>query len=281
MSVRALPLLLASATLIVAGCGTSGTPLTRPIEVLYYVSGGTDLEFEFFETGDPYDCGTNTEGIQSPNANHQFGNRVFLTPHLFVLENVRQPVRAAIFNRDTQPIRVDLYFGTNPQQSNVTINPGECRTVSQPGVFPVATPLIGPTPTALAFPPPNARGPEVRVEVCSPQPTPPIGLTTPCVNPTTGDLPPADRNIAYFATIGDIVASNITNCVLPPILDACRSPATFFFENPQDQVDAVFSVNPGQNPGGQPTAEVRAEMYVDGTRIDSSAGVDPVVSADL
>jgi hypothetical protein len=286
MSVRALPAALTLALLAASGCGTSGDATTRPIETLLYVSGGPGLQFGFAADPDPTACGSNATGIQSPNADHQFDNRIFVTPHLFVLENDRQPVRAAIVNLDDAPIRVDLYLGQTPQQSNVVVNPGECRTVAQTGAFPPTPARLpdvtpAPTPTAVTFPEPDNRGPEVRVEICSPQPTPPVGLTTPCISSSPGGLPPADRNISYFATIGDIEASDITNCILPPILDACRSPSTFFIEQPQQQVDAVLSVNPGQNPDGQPTAEVRAELYVNDRRVDSAAGTGPIVGTNF
>ncbi len=264
----------ALALLASTGCGTSNNTTPRPIEVLYYVSGGTGLQFTFEDQPNPEACGSNATGIQSANADHQFGDRVFLTPHLFVLENDRQPVRAAIRNTDlTQPITVDLYLGLNPQGPAVVINPGECRTIAQTGQFP-PEPSPGPiraTPTAVTFPTPNARGPEVQVEICSPT----TGLLTSCLDST------ADRFIGFFASIGDIKATNLTNCLLQPILDACRSPATFFVEQPQDQIDAVISVNPGQNPGGQPVAEVRAELYINGQRVDSQAGTDPIVSANF
>ncbi len=249
-----------------ASCGTSGSITPRPVETLIYVSGGPSLNFGFPATADPDACGSDGTGIQSPNANHQFPDRVFQTPHLFVLENIRQPVRAVIQNLDSAPIRVDIYLGQIPQNSNVIINPGECQAVVTNAALPLPTPI----------PTPGSFGAEIRVEVCAT-----IPLTTRCV-PAPGMPPPLDRNLAYFATIGDVAASNITNCILSPILDACRSPSTFFLENPKDQVDAVMSVNPGQNPGGTvPTAAVRLELYVNGRNEDNDAGVEPVVTKTL
>jgi hypothetical protein len=243
-----------------AACGTSGDgQQERPIEALYYVSGAVGTQFAFVETADPANCGSPGTGIQSTNSDHQFGDRVFATPHLFVLENNRQPIRAVFRNLDTVPITVNFYLGMTPQVSNVVIQPGECETVATPGGD-------GNIQQTL-------RGPKVQVEICSPDN--PIDLRTSCLE-TSGD-----RSISFFATIGDIRASNITNCLLPPILDACRTPATMFVESPQDQVDAIMSVNPGQNPGGQPTAEVRLEMYLNGNFKQFMAGTNPVVSADL
>jgi hypothetical protein len=92
------------------GCGTSGSSEARPIEVLYYVSGGPGLDFEFVSAADPV-CGSTGVGIQSPNSDHQFGERIFTTPHLFVLENAHQPVRAVIRNLSPDPIQVDMFLG--------------------------------------------------------------------------------------------------------------------------------------------------------------------------
>jgi len=249
----------AAAFFLAGGCGTSGSIPPRPIETLVYVSGGPGLQFIFPPAGTAA-CGSGTaSGIQSPNASHQFGDRVFQTPHLFVMENILQPVRLVIQNIDSAAIRVDTYLGQTPQNSNVVIQPGDCMEIqTTPGLFV-----------------PNPQGVQTQLEVCSPT----AGLTTSCLD----DLQPTttDRNIAYFASLGDLVASNFTNCILPPILDACRSPSTFFVENPQHQIDASMSVNSGQNPPGQPTAEVRLELYLNGVFSDFEAGTNPIVSATL
>lgn len=263
-------------------CGSGGGGMTRPIETLLYISGPLGAQFEFnSDTMDP-SCGSTGDtstGIQAPNASHQFGDRVFLVPHLFVMENIQQPVRAVIRNTGTVAIRADLYLGQTPQLSNVQIAAGECRTLLSN-----AAPFV-----------PELRGPNVQVEVCSPinaDLEPDLNIS--CLDSTN------DRHIAFFATIGDIVASNITNCILgtstPPLLDACRSSSTFFLEQPQDQVSAVMSVNPGQNPGGSvPPAGLRLELYVCGAdvnlcndngvsssnRVDFEGGTDPVVTRDL
>lgn len=252
---RALPVVLFLGAL---GCGSSDSGSeARPIELLYYVSGGPGLEFAFASTADAADCGSTGTGIQARNADHQFGNRVFQTPHLFVLENARQPVRAVIRNLSTVPIQVDLYVGFEQQVGGPdgAIAPGECRTIES-----ASTAGLVPAP----------RGPETRVEVCSPQ----NGGATPCAES------PGDRNIGFFATTGDLVASTITNCILTPFLDACRSPATFFWENPQDRYNAVMTVNPGQNPGGETRAVVRAELYVNGQLRDHDSGSEAIVGFD-
>lgn len=259
----------------VAACGGGGIS-PRPIETLIYVTGAQATQFMF--TAPDEVCGTQTSqgGIQAPNANHQFGDRVFTTPHLFVLENICQPVSTAIRNLDpTNPIQVNLFLGQTPQvlANEGVIGPGEC------------SPVVS-APKGSGCPNPQPVAPQVQVEVCSPidpvtnQPN----LNTSCISPTPGAAPPLDRNIAYFATIGDLKASNITNCILSPILDACRTPSTFFLEQAQDQISAVMNVNSGQNPGGGiPTAEVRLELYTGdpgsvATFDAFNAGTNPVVS---
>jgi hypothetical protein len=275
------------------GCGGSGIN-PRPIETLMYVTGAQGTQFAFVSTPDATCAHVGSEpsycqpsgctGIQAPNADHQFGDRsgdrVFETPHLFVLENICQPVTAVLRNLDpTNSIQVNLFLGQTPQvlADQGVIGPGDCSAIVS-------------APQGSGCPNPQVAGPQVQVEVCSPidpvthQPN----LNTSCLPPPTpGALPPQDRNIAYFATIGDLKASNITNCILSPILDACRTPTTFFLEQPQDQVDAVMSVNSGQNPGGDvPTAEVRLELYVGdpgvvagpGDFVAFNAGTNPVVS---
>jgi hypothetical protein len=245
-------------TLLALGCGTSGDSEARPIEVLYYVSGGTGLPFEFVSTADPA-CGSSGTGIQSPNSDHQFGERDFSTPHLFVLENARQPVRAVVRNLSPVPIQVDLYLGLTQAVggSDGLIAPGECRTIAS-----------GPQNFGI-----TVTGPQMRTEVCAPA----DGLNVSCVT----QPPPDDRFIAFFGSTGDLVASNITNCLLSPFLDACRTPATFFWQNPQDQFNAVMSVNPGQNPDGQPKAALRTELYVNDTLHESATGTEPILGYDL
>src|SRR5262245_31650673 len=123
---------LAALAAIAAGCGTSGETISRPIETVIYVSGVQGTDFAFASRADPDACGSAGTGIQSPNADHQFGGRVFRVPHLFVLENARQPVRAVIRNSATNPsnIRVDTFLGQLPQNPNVQIAPGDCQTIA-------------------------------------------------------------------------------------------------------------------------------------------------------
>lgn len=269
-----------------AGCGGSGVQ-PRPIETLIYVNGAVEgTQFTFPSTADAAACGSDLTGIQAPKADHQLVNpdgspRVFETPHLFVLENTRQPILAVIRNDDpVNPIQVNLYLGVTPQNlaDQGVVGPNECRTIRS---------------TQEPFTPGPTVGPEARIEVCSPQTCESStscksALDTSCVptpttspNPDSTPIPISDRNIAYFASLGDIKGTDITNCVLLPILDACRSPSTFFLQQPEDQVDAVMSVNSGQNTNGAPTAQVRVELYLNGQLADSAAGTDPSVTGNF
>jgi hypothetical protein len=252
-------LLMVVAAAASLSCGTSGGSEARPIEVLYYVSGGPSLDFAFADTPDQAGCGSSGTGIQSPNADHQFGARVFQTPHLFVLENAHQPVRAVIRNLSDQPLQVDMFLGSTQAVGGDSgvIAPGECRTIAS-----------GSQSFSI-----NQIGPEIRTEVCSPS----EGLSVSCLE----QPPPPDRAIAFFGSTGDLVATTITNCSLNPFLDACRTPATFFWQNAQDQFDAVMSVNSGQNPPGQPKATLRSELYVDGNLSQSASGTEPIVGVNL
>ncbi|MEO8605483.1 MAG: hypothetical protein ABI629_23135 [bacterium] len=254
--------------LFTTACGTSGGPdQSRPIEVSYYVTGAQGTQFQFVSSDAP--CGALPgTGIQSPNVDHQFGDRMFETPYLFVLENAKQPIRATVRNMSAnEPIQVNLYLGETPQRTGdeATIRPGECRTIES-----------GSTRNITIKP----RGVEAQVEICSPL----AGAGTPCLDSQSS----VDRHINYFATIGDLVASNLTNCILPSQnIEACTTPSTFFVENPQDQVSAVMNVNPGQGVPGQPN-NIRMELYVNGEPVlpssrpdDADQGNEPAVVKNL
>jgi len=254
--------LLATLVLLLApACGSSGDSEARPIELLYYVTGFTGQQFEVVSAPDGCALGPNTySGIQSPNADHQLGTRVFETPYLIVLENTRQPIRAAFRNLSSAPITVNLFLGETLAvgADQGLIQPGECRVIQSDDTSGITV---------------NPRGPETQIEICSPK----DGTGTSCLDSVTS----TDRNLFYFASLGDLVGSNITNCLLPQILDNCQTPSTFFLQNPQDQIDAVMSVNPGQNAPGQPQARIRLELYLNGNRVDIDSGTEPVVSANL
>jgi hypothetical protein len=265
----------------VAGCGSGDGIAPRPVETLIYVQGPTGATFTFNEIPNNRRCppfgNSKGTGIEAPNASHQFcdggedscvdaESRVFQTPHLFVLENIQQPVQAVISNpaSSTAPIQVNIYLGTLQRVGGEegVIQPGQCRTI------------ITDTQAALA---PNPRGAETQVEVCSPRnESGDPDLRIPCLESTN------DRSIAFGASIGDVRASNLTNCILSPILDTCRSPATFFLEQPRESVNAVMNVNPLQNPGGnEPTAEVLVELYINDRLEAKKGGTQAVVSVDL
>lgn len=255
---RRAALLLA---LTLAACGTSDSGSSaRPIEILYYVTGATGQPFEVVSEPEGCALGANVySGIQSPNANHQLGTRVFETPYLFVLENTRQPIRAAFRNLSAAPITVNLYLGgTQAVGSPGIIPPGECRVVESDDTSGITV---------------RARGPETQIEVCSPD----AGLSTSCLDSQTS----TDRNLFFFASLGDIATTSITNCVLFPLLDNCQTPATFFLQNPEQLVAAVMSVNPGQNAPNQPQARVRVELYLNGRLVDSDSDTEAVVERDL
>jgi hypothetical protein len=283
-SIRAA--MLAVLLLGAAACGSSGngcpTLPAQPVETDIYVSGVSGTNFAFASTPMEAECHSSGTGIQAPNASHQFGDRVFQTPHLFVLENIQQPVRAVIQNLDqTTPIRVDVYLGINPQNSNVVIEPGHCETVQTNTTLP-----LNPRPC----------GDQIQVEVCSPSGispsgTPGLDLTIPCMPQTPGPNTPAptpsptlarDLNVTYTASIGDVSSSVNTNCILSPILNSCQTPSTFFFEQPVDEIAAVMAVNPNQNPGFPlPNAAMRLELYVNGPLLQVSTGGHPAVSDNL
>jgi len=222
----------AAALLLAVGCGGSGGIQSRPVETLMYIRGAAGATFMFGAAGEP-DCPADASGIESPNASHQFGDRVFQANHLFVLENLFQPMRAVVRNLSTGvcqggpqpgatctrdddcapgtcsgalPIEVIIYLGTNPRVSGGEglVLPGECRAIV--------------TDNAPFTPEPS--GAQAQLEVCSPlnasgEPQ----LSIPCVESTS------DRHLNYFATIGDVQNSNITNCVLAPFLPACQTPS--------------------------------------------------------
>jgi hypothetical protein len=167
-----------------------------------------------------------------------------------------------IKNLGTEPIRADLYLGLNPQVTNFLIPAGACRRIAV---------------TSLPPPTPMPAGAQVQAEVCAPMGDPSgVNLNTSCISNPVSDPPPADANVSFFSTLGDIEVTHITNCTLTPILDACRTPATFFLEQPKDEVDAIMSVNPGQLNG-----VVRLEVYVDGALVGVQGGSNPVVSESL
>lgn len=260
MSIQRSAISWAAGLAFLVGCGSSGTNPTRPVETSLYVSGVSGLGmFEFASADNPCPGQAGT-GIQAPNADHQFGDRVFQTPHLFVMENTLQPVRSVIHNVGDTDITANLFLGTQQQTGNVVIQPGECATVSD-GT------LVNP----------QQEGPHIQIEVCS---LPLPEGTTSCVHPP---VPPdeADRHLAFVASLGDIANTNVTSCLLSGLLTTCQSPATFFLQEPQEVVAVAMTVTSGQNPGGQPPAQIRVELYKNGNLAKHAGGKEPTFSLDL
>jgi len=251
----------------IAGCGTSGDGIgPRPIETLIYVQGPSGSSFTIVDTPYPGMTPELTCGIAAPFTCHEFNGRVFQTPHLFVLENIRQPVQVTIENLEPEfgpDIQVNIYLGTVQRIGGVdgVVAANSSRTIS--------------TDRELTLEP-LPRGTDTRVEICSPlnDDGNPM-LSRSCL------MNPNDRFISFRASIGDVKNSNLTDCILSPILDQCRSPTTFFLEEPQETVDAVMNVISGQNPGNQPTAQVRVELYLNNQNVANAIGTQAVVSADL
>lgn len=236
---------------VMSACGRSGSRETRPVEVLYRVSGPSGTRFRVLPEARP-DCGA--PGIQAENADHRFGDRVFQAPHLFVLENAFQPVSASfeVPDDEVDSVRVDLFLGTEPRSTtDQPISPGDCATVS------------------TGIPEPQPVGPEARFEICAYVTPPPAGARC-------GDFP--DAHVGFSANVGDPTGAHVTTCVITPVAEACRTPATIFVEEPQDLVSGVISKLTAENPN----AVIRVELYLDDVLVDDSAGKDNVkVSKDL
>ncbi|MDX2167238.1 MAG: hypothetical protein SF182_09250 [Deltaproteobacteria bacterium] len=249
--------------LLASACGTTGEPEGRPIELLYYVTGFEGQQFEIVTDAagcdaPPGQYAAPIMGIQAPNAQHLLTGRVFETPRLFVLENTRQPVRAAFRNLSlTAPITVNLYLGFTQAVGGDagTIPPLGCKVIQSDDTVSLT---------------PKPRGPDTQIEVCSPD----GGNHISCLDNTTS----TDRNLFFFASLGDLEQANITNCTLSPILDNCQTPVTFFVQNPVDQIDAVMSVNPGQDAPPAPKPVVRAELYINGTLVDADYDANATVT---
>lgn len=238
--------LLLAAALVFAGaaCGESGSRETRPAEVLYRVSGSGGTRFRIGTDTD--DC-LGASGIQSANADHQFGDRVFEAPHFFIFENVFQPIRGAFLVPDdeTSPINVDLFLGLQ-LRSVAAVNPGQCRPVE----------------TGVPVVEPGNR--EVRIEVCASVTGIPQGAHC-------GDF--QDDFVGFFISIGDSESTNLTSCAARPVAEACRTPATVFIEEPKDQVNAVFDTLASENPD----AVLRVELYINDELVDASSGARNVI----
>ncbi|HSD10004.1 MAG TPA: hypothetical protein VLF14_03415, partial [Candidatus Binatia bacterium] len=109
---HALLALAAVSALSVGGCGKGGSRASRPIEVLYRVSGPSGTSFRILTAAEARpECPRGD--MRARNAVHRFGDRVFQAPHLFILENAFQPTSATfeLPADETNPISIDLFLG--------------------------------------------------------------------------------------------------------------------------------------------------------------------------
>jgi len=199
------------------------------------------IEVIFF-VGGPTGARFRVDALQAANADHRFGDRVFEAPHFFVLENVRQPV-SGIFQALDEPIRVTLALGSPTSSLG---QEGQSRTI-EPGQ--------SDNSVGTGTPAPDPRGVEARFEVTS-----------------TG-------TVGFTAILGDQNATNLTSCVLPSeIAQNCLTPATFFLENPQKTVSAVFTKLATENPD----ARLDVNLFLDDRLAETeSAKGDVVIAHDL
>jgi len=209
-------------------CGESGERPSRPIEVIYYVSGVSGTKFQV--------KGPEGEGFQAANANHPLGDREFESPMFFVMENAFEPVSAVFRVPEDQlnPITVSLLLG-NVLRKTTEIRPGSSATVSEGTPDPVVT------------------GPDVRFEVTS------------AAGP---------KHVGFDVTIGDLYASNYTNCNIRQVAaELCSTPAIFFLEDARDQVTGIFAKFSGQDPD----AALQADLFLNGTLAQSSSGTGTII----
>lgn len=235
-----------------AACGKSGSRESRPVEVLYQVSGPSRTEFRILtaEEARPECPGGD---LRARNAVHSFGDRVFQAPHLFILENAFQPTSGTfeVLADQTNPVDIDLFLGTLPARNVQDLFPGECADVATGGEVDAQ---------------PN---PEYRVEICGSIGNPPDGARC-------GDFD--DAFVGFSLSVGDSRGSNVSSCSLRLVSEACRTPATLFVEEPKDRIDAIIDSLTNENRD----AVLTVELYIDGELVDSSHGHRNVqVSKDL
>jgi hypothetical protein len=247
---RSALLLALTTALCAAACGKSGSRETRPIEVIYRAAGPAGTLFRVTSNERPDCVGT---GIRSANTVIQFGDRTFSAPHFFILENSVQPVNATfeVPADELDAVQVDLFLGLDLRTTG-TIDPGACSVIG------------------TGEPTPQVRGKQARVEVCGFAAKPPSGVSC-------GDMP--DAFVAFSATLGDSVGTNVTSCNIRPSAESCRTPATMFLTDPRDTVSAVITKLSSESKD----AYLRAELYIDDQLVDSQSqrSGDVVVSHDL
>jgi hypothetical protein len=252
MHPRHVFLAIVACSMSALACGKSGSRETRPVEVLYQVSGVSGTQFRILtpEEARP-ECPRGD--LRARNAVHRFRDRIFTTPHLFILENAFQPTSATfeLLAEETNPIQVFLFLGLDLARAPETIEPGDCLDVATAGV-----------PVSL----PNRN---VRVEICGSIDDPPDGARC-------GDFP--DAFVGFFLSAGDSEASYSSTCNLRQVAESCRTPATLFVEEPRDRIDVIVDTNSNENRDSILTVE----LYINDELVDSSTGRRNVaVSKDL
>ena len=267
-----------------ASCGDSPVD-NRPIEILYFVQGPTGTRFSIVGPEENDDCMAESLdqpaglvpsagfGFQSADATHVLPG-VFVAPHFFVLENERQPTRAVFRNLGSAPLTVLQLRGLAPPGTTVELRripPGECRSVS---TFDDAREIAGDFI-------PTEPDDEFRFEVCS--------FTAGTQLPDgfeCQDLAPRgsverddegnllfDAGISFLATLGDLTASFLTQCLGPEGTErvGCRTPSTFYLNAPRDQISAAMTQLPNQ-----PSSFMQLDLYRGDRLLDSNRGGNDV-----
>lgn len=291
MALSSIRLLLAVVAAVAGlSCGDSSDDL-RPIELLYFVQGPTGTRFAVVGPDDNDDCLAPSReqpagfipsggfGFQSRDATHLLPG-TFRAPHFFVFENERQPTRGVFRNLGDAPLTVLQFRGAAQPGSTIgveTIAPGACLSVS---TFPDGDEIDGRAPP---FVPDN----QFRFEICSfldgvrlpegfrCQDLAPRG---PIDRDADGDLL-FDAGIGFFASVGDLTASFLSRCLGldPTEVVECRTPATFFMHDPQDQISAAMT-----RLANQPDSFMQLDLYRGDQLLDSSrGGSDVFVRVDL
>jgi len=262
-------------------CGDSADD-NRPVELLYFVQGPTGGLFEVVGPDDNGDCTALSRqqtsgfidsagyGFQSADATHVVSG-TFQAPHYFVFENERQPTRGVFRNLGSLPLTVLQLRGIASPGSTLetqTIPPGACRSVSTFDDDDEMVGLAGPDVTRDDF----------RLEVCSflAGTELPDGFRCQDLAPR-GPTEILDAGANFLGTIGDLTASFLTQCLQLEGSERvqCRTPATFYLFDPQDQISAAMT-----RIRIQPDSFMQADLYRGTRLLDSDRGSNDVVVRD-
>jgi len=255
---------------------------SRPIELLYFVQGPTGGLFEVVGPDDNGDCTAPSRqqisglidsagyGFQTIDATHVVSG-TFQAPHYFVFENERQPTRGVFRNLGPLPLTVLQLRGIASPGSTLethTIPPGECRSVSTFNDDDEMLGLAGRDVTSDDF----------RLEVCSflDGTELPNGFRCQDLAPR-GEVEILDAGANFVGTIGDLTASFLTQCLQLEGSERvqCRTPATFYMFEPQDQISAAMT-----RFRTQPDSFLQADLYRGTRLLDSDRGSNDVVVRD-